>query len=128
MAQSPRRRRRIRSWGRGVVFPGSVCTHSRADVHCAISWHRPWLRLHAIGYRYSGDFFLNRPRNESALLLVKRAARLAQVPAETGPMDVTRETADGFSADRNVDLFAFCARSATRRSRPHLDMRVPARA
>src|SRR5437868_8927228 len=128
MAQSPRRRRGIRSWGCGVVFPGSFCNHSRDAVHCAISWHRAWLRLHAIGYRYSGDFFLNRPRNESALLLVKRAARLAQVPAETGSMDVTGETADGFSADRNVAIFVVCDRRATWRRGPHLGVRISTRA
>src|SRR4030095_4280959 len=118
MAQSPCRRRGIGPWGRGFVFPGSFCDRSRDAVHRAVSRDRAWLRFHSIGHRYSGDVWLDRPRNESALFLVKSAPALAQIPAETGPMDVTGETADGFSVDRNVALFTLRARCATRRRRP----------
>ena len=48
---------------------------------------------------------LDRRRHESALFFVKRTTRLAAIPAEAGPMDGTGETADGFSASRNVALF-----------------------
>src|SRR5947207_4638473 len=128
MAQSPRRRRGIGPWERGFVFSGSFCDRSRDAVHGAVSRHRAWLCLHSIGNRYSGDVCLDRLRNESALFLVKRTARLAQIPAETGPMDVTGETADGLSADRNVALFALRARCATWRRHPHLDVRISASA
>ena len=117
------RARRIRR----IVFSGRFRDRPRHTLHRALSRHRPWIRLRAIGRDHPAHVRGDRDRNEPALPPSQRATGLASLRPSARSLDGAGEAIHGLPPHRDVALSSLGNRRGPRHRRRNLGQRVSPR-